>query len=306
MNTELLQISVLRSLFSMPLTPLLRELVMLECISEVHPFCSVSQSLALSCASEISSRFNLNPEQSKVLTQCANWFGSSNEALSSSPSRFVLCHGVFGSGKSTLLIAAIHMFRDIRENSKHPIRVLLAAGTNVAVDRILMGLLTELENDDHCDNVQFHRVGSAKKVAKPVLRYMAADKDVIRDLQQMKRASRNKTERKHVDEALNVLTTKQHSRKDRVARSMVVGVTCASSASTLLEDQTFDVLILDECSQITEPLSLLPLIKSRCHHVLLVGDPKQLYVVPLSLSLYIHNFTILDCSTFHQNTGLRP
>ena len=105
---------------------------------------------------------------------------------------------------------------------------------------------------------------------------MAADKEVLRELSDMKRTVRNDEERKYVDIALKHLSSKTHSKRERLGKSAVVGVTCASSASQLLEDQHFDVVIVDECSQITEPLSLLPIVKSDCHHCLLVGDPKQL------------------------------
>tara|TARA_B100000123_G_C25542506_1_gene345890 strand:- start:7 stop:327 length:321 start_codon:yes stop_codon:yes gene_type:complete len=102
---------------------------------------------------------------------------------------------------------------------------------------------------------------------------MAADKEVLRELSDMKRTS-NAEERKYVDAALKHLSS--NSKRDRLEKSTTVGVTCASSASQLLENQVFDVVILDESSQITEPLSLVPIVKSSCHHCLLVGDPKQL------------------------------
>ena len=38
-----------------------------------------------------------------------------------------------------------------------------------------------------------------------------------------------------------------------------------------LSDQ---VVLLDECSQMTEPLSLLPIKRAACHRLVLVGDPR--------------------------------
>ena len=54
-------------------------------------------------------------------------------------------HGPFGSGKSTLLVAmlqlfALQMVKPGREKSDSA-RILVAAHTNVAVDRVLTGLL---------------------------------------------------------------------------------------------------------------------------------------------------------------------
>ncbi len=44
----------------------------------------------------------------------------------------------------------------------------------------------------------------------------------------------------------------------------VVGVTCCSALLSALDGQTFDVVVLDECSQMVEPLSLVPLIRAKC------------------------------------------
>ena len=43
-----------------------------------------------------------------------------------------------------------------------------------------------------------------------------------------------------------------------------------------MADQRFDLLLLDECSQLTEPAALAPLARMRCDRLLAVGDPKQL------------------------------
>ena len=56
----------------------------------------------------------------------------------------------------------------------------------------------------------------------------------------------------------------------------VVGVTCASAGNVLLKDMRCHVLILDEASQMTEPLSLLPMSCAQPLRMLIVGDSKQL------------------------------
>ena len=38
----------------------------------------------------------------------------------------------------------------------------------------------------------------------------------------------------------------------------------------------YDIVLLDECSQIVEPLSLLPIAVARPERIVLVGDPMQL------------------------------
>jgi len=43
-----------------------------------------------------------------------------------------------------------------------------------------------------------------------------------------------------------------------------------------LERATFPIIILDECSQLMEPTSLIPISRFGCQQLMLVGDPKQL------------------------------
>ena len=138
-------------------TSILRELVnnkIFQNCSGHHPFRTIAQSLAMDVACKTALKFNLNLEQSSVLKGLATrWFGSSTDQ------RFELVHGCFGSGKSTLLIACLYMIRDIGVRSRRKIRVLFAAGTNVAVDRVLLGLLELQQEEEYGSMVQFHRVG---------------------------------------------------------------------------------------------------------------------------------------------------
>ena len=59
----------------------------------------------------------------------------------------------------------------------------------------------------------------------------------------------------------------------------VVGVTCCSSSLPLLDDLAMDVCVLDECSQIVEPLSLLPLVRAKCRSVQQAGSCQVLLVL---------------------------
>lgn len=56
-----------------------------------------------------------------------------------------IIHGPFGSGKSTLLVATLAFLADqlAKRKPAQPSsnRILMAAHTNVAVDRVLLGLL---------------------------------------------------------------------------------------------------------------------------------------------------------------------
>jgi superfamily I DNA and/or RNA helicase len=48
-------------------------------------------------------------------------------------------------------------------------------------------------------------------------------------------------------------------RRKRVKSAAVVGVTCCSAGLPVLEGHSFDVVLLDEASQMVEPLTLNPL-----------------------------------------------
>lgn len=85
-----------------------------------------------------------------------------------------------------------------------------------------------------------------------------------------------------------------HKRKEKLQTVSVVGATCSSSNSSLLQGQTFDVVVIDEACQVIEPLCILPLIKSEARssiprrekcseishrYLIAAGDPCQLPAV---------------------------
>lgn len=61
----------------------------------------------------------------------------------------------------------------------------------------------------------------------------------------------------------------EQRRKRLLKKVRVVGLTCCAAMLPVLDGLTFDTVVLDECSQITEPLSIVPLTRSgtcRQHH----------------------------------------
>ena len=58
----------------------------------------------------------------------------------------------------------------------------------------------------------------------------------------------------------------ERQRKKKLKSAAVVGVTCCSAGLPVLEGQSFDVCLLDEATQMVEPLTLNPLTtaKPRC------------------------------------------
>jgi len=61
----------------------------------------------------------------------------------------------------------------------------------------------------------------------------------------------------------------------RLAASRLVFTTCTGAGLGLLRTEEFNVVIIDDASQQTEPTSLIPLVKG-CNRAVLVGDHVQL------------------------------
>ena len=69
---------------------------------------------------------------------------------------------------------------------------------------------------------------------------------------------------------------KQGINRRRLNEVRVIGVTCAACSFPLLKNLNFQVHLLDECSQMIEPLSMVPIARFHCERLVLVGDPNQL------------------------------
>ncbi|XP_067847062.1 5'-3' DNA helicase ZGRF1-like [Heptranchias perlo] len=227
-------------------------------------------------ATEMIQKFHLNTDQAAAFRQVAVMM-----AKGESPQDLILpvtvIHGVYGAGKSYLLAVVVLFLVQLFEESEAaegprqvPWKLLISASTNVAVDRVLLGLL-ELGFD------RFIRVGSIRKIAKPILPYSlhaGSDSEELRELQALLKDDLTLVEKMHVRKSIE-----QHKlgRNRAVLKEVrVVGVTCAACPFQCLNNLSFPLVLLDECSQITEPASLLPIARFGCEKLILVGDPKQL------------------------------
>ncbi|XP_062594375.1 LOW QUALITY PROTEIN: uncharacterized protein LOC134255841 [Saccostrea cucullata] len=220
--------------------------------------------------------YSLNSDQGSALRRLAAMFCEDSH---SDVSSLLLIHGVFGAGKSFLLSVMVRFLVRVFEVNgsytpglPYPWKILISSTTNVAVDRVLMGLL-DIGFED------FVRVGSMKKIAKPVLPYSVhatgTESQELKDLQEMMRSGDLSPSEKH-NVRQSIEKHKLGENKKRLGNVAVVGVTCASCVAPSLKDLKFPVVILDECSQMTEPASLFPMSKFACEKLVLVGDPKQL------------------------------
>eukprot|EP00026_Physarum_polycephalum_P000630 Phypoly_transcript_00631.p1 GENE.Phypoly_transcript_00631~~Phypoly_transcript_00631.p1 ORF type:complete len:1411 (+),score=357.55 Phypoly_transcript_00631:52-4284(+) len=220
--------------------------------------------------------------------------------IKSDGSPVVLVHGVFGSGKSYLIvILIIYLCRILNQAKNDQIRILVSAVTNVAVDRILLGLVAQ-------GFTQFIRVGSLKKIAKPILPFTLhearrnaksefdEERDALKDLNDMiHHDNLSGEELKYVQEMIAAIKGGSHKNKKKELKSIrVIGVTCVASSFSVMEGNCFPIVFLDECSQMLEPLSLLPIGRFGCSRLLAVGDPMQL---PPTLRNSTENNSKIEC-----------
>jgi len=223
---------------------------------------------------EVSNTFNLNTHQAEVLSHVARWH--------TQPTHQPIClvHGPFGSGKSQLMVSILHLILALRRSKESTgglsnARVLVCSHTNIAVDRVLIGLMRSGVSD-------FLRVGALKKIHHEILEYSIhaseskSHNTALGELKEMAKAASGQVLLKLQAEIAEAERGSDRKRKKMLKTCPIVGVTCVSTALSILEDQTFDILILDEASQLTEPLSLAPIIRSKCKYVIAAGDPNQL------------------------------
>lgn len=241
---------------------------------------ALPRSFLTELATKTVSQCRLNDGQAAVIWQAAAWFTARGETPSAT-SPCLLVRGVFGSGKSKTLAAMLSFLSASMEESEAAggprQRVLVCSATNVAVDRVLTGLVDVLESAD------IARVGSLRRISRSLLRYALPSSTDSRAL-----ASATADLRALMSEGYDggadkddVISEKIAGLADsaglaRLSRARVVGVTAASAGATTLADARFDVVILDEATQLTESTALLAIARYGSSRIVLAGDPAQL------------------------------
>ncbi|XP_064918359.1 5'-3' DNA helicase ZGRF1 isoform X8 [Columba livia] len=242
----------------------------------------VSTEVATEIAEKMIQTFSLNPDQATSLMHIAQMMTSCENTKAVEEHRIfpiTIIRGVFGAGKSYLLSVVVLFLVQLFESSEAtegprpaPWKLLIASSTNVAVDRILLGLL-DLGFED------FIRVGSIRKITKAILPYSlhagsGNENEQLKELLALMKEDLTPVERMYVKKSIE--QHKLGTNKTILQQVKVVGVTCAACPFPCLNTLKFPVVMLDECSQMTEPASLLPIARFQCEKLVLVGDPKQL------------------------------
>ncbi|XP_029419721.1 protein ZGRF1 isoform X6 [Nannospalax galili] len=238
----------------------------------------------LKLASELVETHKLNKDQSAALIQIAQMMAHSKRGEEATENHvhslpITVIHGVFGAGKSYLLAVVILFFVQLFEKidvltfgNARPWKLLISSSTNVAVDRVLLGLLS-------LGFEKFVRVGSIRKIAKPILPYSLHagsenENEHLKELHALMKENLSPMERVFVRRSIE--QHKLGTNRTLLKQVQVVGVTCAACPFPCMNGLKFPVVVLDECSQMTEPAALLPIARFECEKLILVGDPKQL------------------------------
>ncbi|KAH0803093.1 protein ZGRF1 isoform X1 [Histomonas meleagridis] len=192
-------------------------------------------------AEEISNEYHLNEYQKLSLMKVIDFFHPNTATP------LLLIHGIFGAGKSKLLSIIIIFIDRILKLLHLDDQVLIASSTNVAVDNILNNLI-EYEFED------FTRVGSVKKIKKNLLPYVTGhgNDEAISELHLIISETDN-SERSVVQRALENAQNEYNQKKSKIDSVRVVGATCAATSFSVMSNKKFSFVILDECSQQTEP-----------------------------------------------------
>lgn len=222
----------------------------------------------------------LNPEQTEAVAS----------ALAAHD--FFLVHGPPGTGKS-------HVLAEIAvQAAKSGARILCTAASNAAVDHLL----------DLCvrSGLRSVRIGHPARVS-PLLQQHTLDllveehpdRKLSRDLfdeayELMGYARKQRTQGRSRERFSNARSSKAEAQglfddarkleKKAVSsildRAQVICITCTAIDGSPISGEGFDVALIDEATQATEPVSLIPFLRAK--KVVLAGDPFQLPPTVLS------------------------
>ena len=186
-----------------------------------------------------------------------------------------LINGPSGTGKT---LVSVHIIHDL--NQKKNGKGLVCAASNIAVDNIMemTGKMTELK----ILRIQSRSQEKLKTVTEHVLPELSLHRKVL---------ERNpELEDMYNPEALVSMDLNEKDRlfqmkllleREIISESDMIFTTCVGAADSRLKDTKFGFCVIDEASQILEPETLIPILKTN-GKVILVGNENSLLPVVYS------------------------
>ncbi len=196
-----------------------------------------------------------------------------------------LIHGPPGTGKTTTVAAAIELFVERGD------RVIACAPSNVAVDNLLERLPSQSLKLVRCGHparllpsVVEHSLETQIAATEGSSITAAIRKEIDTTSRRLRRAG-DRTERQTLRDERRRLFRELRELEQRTIQEIldsasVVLCTCTGAGDPLLRDAEFDVAVIDEAAQATEPACWIPLFRAR--KALLAGDHCQLPPTVLS------------------------
>ncbi|KAF9237759.1 RNA dependent RNA polymerase-domain-containing protein [Melanogaster broomeanus] len=158
---------------------------------------------------------------------------------------------IVSTGKTTVVVQILrYLLRKFPE-----CKILMTASTHNAVDNVLERFLEINKEEQLIPDELILRVATDHSKVNKSLQCYTVDARVGGDINENNRL--------------------QKQAQQRVNAARIVYTTCAGAGLGTLRKVEFDTVLIDEASQITEPCSLIPLVKG-CQRAVLVGDHVQL------------------------------
>ncbi|KAF8877847.1 RNA dependent RNA polymerase-domain-containing protein [Gymnopilus junonius] len=155
-------------------------------------------------------------------------------------------------GKTTVIVQVL--FDIIRKHENVP-KILMTASTHNAVDNVLERFIAINDQEKLLTEEQILRVATDQSKVNPSLQHYTINARVGGDMNENNRLFKQAQE--------------------RLGKATIVFTTCAGAGLGILRKPDFDIALIDEASQITEPCALIPLVKG-IKRAVIVGDHVQL------------------------------